>query len=171
MRGTVRKRGTTWGYQVFDGRDEQGRRKYVTKAGFRTKAEAQRALNAALTALDQGKYVAPSTMTVAQFSDEWLAAMTTTLRPTTHLTYRRNMDRYVIPAMGHVKLQDVTAGPVAGAVRRDAGNAVGQDRAQRLRHRSTDAGRCGQVGLLGAQPQRCCGLAQVQYPRNEDLDA
>jgi hypothetical protein len=48
MRGSVRKRGAiyTW---YLDQYDASGRRRQFTKGGFRTKREAQAALNEALT--------------------------------------------------------------------------------------------------------------------------
>ena len=61
MRGSVRKRGTTWTWYV-DGPPEPltGKRRQASKGGFRTKREAQQALNEVLARLRDGTFVPPS---------------------------------------------------------------------------------------------------------------
>jgi Arm domain-containing DNA-binding protein len=75
MRGSVRRRGPTYTWYL-DQYDASGRRRQFTKGGFRTKREAQAALNEALTALRTGTFVEPSRRTVGGFlEDEWLPAV------------------------------------------------------------------------------------------------
>jgi hypothetical protein len=61
MRGSIRKRGTTYTYWLDLGPDPvTGKRRQKTKGGFRTKRECQAALNEAVMALQTGTYVEAS---------------------------------------------------------------------------------------------------------------
>jgi integrase len=110
MRGFVRKRGSTytWYFDVPD--PVTGRRRQYSKGGFRTKKECQQALNEALSALRTGTFVEPSQRTVARFLvEEWLPAMRPPrVRPSTWLSYQRNIGRHIVPAFGHLPLQRLT---------------------------------------------------------------
>ncbi|MBP2032787.1 hypothetical protein J2Z42_001461 [Clostridium algifaecis] len=37
MKGTIRKNGSTWSYLVYIGEDQNGKKKYKRKRGFKTK--------------------------------------------------------------------------------------------------------------------------------------
>lgn len=113
MTGTVRHRGRTWSFQVDNGRHPDGRRRWRTQGGFRTKRDAQRALNEVLRQLDDGSYVQPSKATVAEFlMGEWLPGMRAVVRPGTLANYQRDARRYLIPALGGTRLRDLTTGRV-----------------------------------------------------------
>ncbi len=51
MRGHVQKRGTTWSYVLYLGRDPKGVKKYKWVGGHRTKHDAEDALVEALERL------------------------------------------------------------------------------------------------------------------------
>jgi Phage integrase, N-terminal SAM-like domain/Arm DNA-binding domain len=110
VRGFVRKRGNTytWYFDVPD--PVTGKRRQYSKGGFRTKKECQHALNDALAALRTGTFVEPSQRTVAGFLvGEWLPAMRPPrVRPSTWLSYQRNIERHIVPALGHLSLQRLT---------------------------------------------------------------
>ena len=111
MRGSVRKRGTTWTWYL-DGPPEPltGKRRQVSKGGFRTKREAQQALNEALARLRDGTFVQPSQRTLGSFLlEEWLQAVRPPrVRPSTWESYRMNAETHIVPALGHVPLQRLT---------------------------------------------------------------
>jgi hypothetical protein len=74
MKGTGRRprtAGSTWSYRIDTGLDDRGCRRQRELGGFRTKKEAQAALNDALAGSQRGTYVAPSRTTVREFLDEW----------------------------------------------------------------------------------------------------
>jgi hypothetical protein len=54
MRGSVRKRGSTWTWYLFELDPVTGKRQQRSKGGFRTKRECQDALNEALARLREG---------------------------------------------------------------------------------------------------------------------
>ena len=110
MRGFVRKRGSTYTW-YFDLPDPMtGKRRQYSKGGFRTKRECQQALNEALSTLRTGTFVEPSQRTVAGFLvEEWLPAMRPPrVRPSTWVSYRKNVERHIVPALGHLPLQRLT---------------------------------------------------------------
>jgi integrase len=120
MRGSIRKRGSsyTWYLDVPD--PATGKRRQCSKGGFRTKKECQAALTEALAALRTGTFVEPSKRTVASYlADEWLPAMQPPrLRPSTWLSYQRNLERHVIPALGDIELQRLTPAQLTAFYRR-----------------------------------------------------
>jgi Arm DNA-binding domain len=101
MRGSIRKRGSTYSYWLDIGPDPvTGKRRQRTKGGFRTKRECQAALNEAISALRSGTLVQPSRRTVASFLvEEWLPAVRMGgLRDSTWASYRMNVDKHLVPA-------------------------------------------------------------------------
>jgi integrase len=108
MRGSIRKRGTTYTYWLDVGPDPvTGKRRQRTKGGFRTKRECQAALNAAIAAVQGGTFVEPSRRTVQSFlREEWLPAVQmANLRPTTWENYRIHVQAHIVPVLGTVELQ------------------------------------------------------------------
>ena len=91
IRGTVRKprsAGGTWSYRVDLGLDSDGRRAQKQVAGFRTKKDAQAALNDALSSVQHGTYVAPSRQTLTSFLEQWVEGTRTELALTAWTAYR-----------------------------------------------------------------------------------
>lgn len=82
-------------------------------SGFRTKRDAEEALNAVLTTMQVGTYVSPQKLTVAAFlTNEWLPAIKGTIRPSTLLAYTGHVEGHIIPALGTVPLQKLTGGRI-----------------------------------------------------------
>src|SRR5919197_3813733 len=110
MRGGTRKRGTTWTWYLGIVDPVTGHRRQLSKGGFRTKREAQAALNEAMTALQAGTFVEPSRLTLGAFlTDQWLPTVRAAIRPTTWTTYRIYAEAHVIPVLGQIPLQALTA--------------------------------------------------------------
>lgn len=105
-------KGSTWTYQFAV--MENGRRRHVTKGGFRTKREAEQALAAAITARStDGPRVEPSKLTLTAYvRDEWLPALRG-LKPSTRRGYSDLAEAYVLPHLGETRLRDLTAGDIA----------------------------------------------------------
>jgi integrase len=110
MRGGTRKRGSTWTWHLGVVNPATGRRRQLSKGGFRTKREAQAALNEAMAALRAGTFVEPSRLTLGAFlTEQWLPTVRAAIRPTTWTTYRIYAEAHVLPPLGHVPLQALTA--------------------------------------------------------------
>ena len=88
-------------------------RRRVTKGGYRTQKECQAALAKILTSLEARTFVAPTKVTVKQFLlDEWLPTVKGTLRPTTHASYTMLAKQHIIPRLGNLPLQKLSAGVI-----------------------------------------------------------
>lgn len=108
MTGSTRKRGSTWTAYWFIPL-EDGRRRQMSKGGFRTKREAQEYLTGVLHAIRTGTFVTPNRQTLGDYFDLWIGGAQARLRPATVDKYARDSDRYVRPVLGSVRLQALTA--------------------------------------------------------------
>jgi integrase len=110
MRGSVRRRGSTYTWYISVPDPVTGERRQRSNGGFRTKKACQEALNEALAALRTDTFVEPSQRTLGVFLvDEWLPAIRPPkIRPSTWLSYQKNVERHIIPALGHLPLQRLT---------------------------------------------------------------
>jgi integrase len=107
-RGSVYRRGTTWTAHASWG---SGSAKRQTKKGcYRTRKEAQAALTELLASVDAGTFVVPSRLTVARYLGAWLdGRVAAGLRPSTVAGYRQRVECYVVPRIGAVPLQALSA--------------------------------------------------------------
>jgi integrase len=110
MRGSVRKRGSTWTWYLdVDPNPLTGRRRQQTKGGFKTRKECEAALRQAIADQHGGTLAKPSQRTIASFLvDEWLPAVKPKLRASTWASYRTNTNAHIVPVLGEVKLQGLT---------------------------------------------------------------
>lgn len=105
-------------------RGSDGRCRQKKKRGFRTKAEAERAVADEIQKLSTNGYVQRSTMTVERFLvDQWLPSAKQTLRPSTYSSYERNIRLHVLPVIGGVRVQELVATMLNELYRRLAGLA------------------------------------------------
>jgi integrase len=110
-RGSIRKRGSTWTVVVDIGRDPTTRkRRQTSRGGFKTRKDAARWLTQTLGQVDQGGYVTPTRELVGEYLVEWLAAVRSSLRPSTWKSYERLVRRHLIPRIGHVYLHQLGPG-------------------------------------------------------------
>ena len=154
MRGSTRKRGSTWwAYWDLLPDPQTGKRRQKAKGGFTTRKAAQAHLANVIVDVNDGGYVEPSKTPLATFMrDEWLPAIRGQLRPSTAYTYERivrvqieRRDIGTIPlralSPGHVNgwLGELEAANLSAATRRLAfavlrraiGDAMRWDRVRR----------------------------------------
>ena len=86
-----------------------GSRKRMRRSGFRTRADAQDALNEVLGHQTEGRFVQPHKERVAGFLEDWLTTIEPTVRPSTHASYCQKVRLHVLPHLGHMRLQQVDA--------------------------------------------------------------
>jgi integrase len=91
MRGHLRRRGRqSWEVKVETAPREAGGRRHTRYHTVRgTRRDAERALTAILAELDNGSYVAPSELTLAEYLTDWLATARDRLAPKTRRAVRR----------------------------------------------------------------------------------
>jgi integrase len=101
----------TWWFVVDLAPGPDGRRRQAKRRGFKTKAEAQAALDELRVAGRQGAYVPPPRQRLGDYlTDEWLPAIKVTIEDSTWASYERYLRLHVIPHLGGVRLEAVDAG-------------------------------------------------------------
>src|SRR5258706_5808981 len=83
-----------------------------TKVVEGTKTEAAKELRRLLQAGDEGRHVAASRITVAQWITDWLDLKNRSLKARTFERYQEMFTKHVVPVLGAKPLQKVTAGDV-----------------------------------------------------------
>ena len=79
----------------------------------KTRAEVADKLNTALQEQKQGILATGPRQTVAHYLNYWLEEIhKATLRISTYVMYRRNLDNHIIPVLGHIQLQKLTVDQV-----------------------------------------------------------
>jgi integrase len=107
---SVEKYGKGWRYRFDLGPDPlTGKRRQATRGGFATKREATTAMNEAMQASRNGRFVRRSAQTVRGFFTEWLSARRLSLKPSTWQSYQDYAKSYVEPILGDTKLSELTA--------------------------------------------------------------
>ena len=103
------KRGNYWQYR-FEGAIVDGKRKWISKSGFRTKADALTAgAKAQAEYEDAGQTFKPSEMSVADYFDYWIDAYCkVNLKDTTVEGYQKKIRLYIKPAFGNYYLKSIT---------------------------------------------------------------
>jgi integrase len=109
VRGSIVKRGKTYSYVLYLGRDDQGRKRQKWMGGFRTKREAESALTEALERRRTGTWGDPGRQTVAEFLLRWLESTRPSLRDTTAASYEATLTGWVIPRIGAQRLATLDA--------------------------------------------------------------
>jgi len=91
---------------VFHPLNREGPR--LGQEGLQPRAEARKARDAARHATNRGTFVAPASLTVGEYLDRWIDAHEVGLKPSTAISYRANVNRYLRPALGHERLQSLS---------------------------------------------------------------
>jgi integrase len=112
MRDGLVQRGATWSYVVRTRDPNTGKMKAVWYGGFRTRGDARTARDDARSAANKGTAVAASRITVRQYLEQWLEGID--VRPTTAVSYRLHVERYIVPRLGAERLQHLTPAMVKG---------------------------------------------------------
>lgn len=118
MQGHIHKRvratkdgrqATSW-YVVVDlTRGPDGRRRQKWHGGFRTRKEAEAVKAKLANEMHSGLYVEPTKATLGEWVESsWLPTMRSQVKPSTWDSYMRNLRLYVLPALGHRTLQQLT---------------------------------------------------------------
>ncbi len=110
MAGQIRRRGDrTWLVRVYLGRDPAtGSRKWLSKTVHGTRKDAESLLRRLLTDKDLGNLSVPSSATLSEFVDRWLADVRLRVRPATARWYEKVLRTRVLPSLGHKRLREIT---------------------------------------------------------------
>lgn len=113
MKGSVRKRGNIWSY-YFDLGNVDGKRKRKEKGGFRTKAEAEKALREAIKEFEScGEIFEPSELSVKDYFNYWYKNyVLVNCKLSTQNYYRRIIDNHILPYFKDNKLKQLKPQPL-----------------------------------------------------------
>lgn len=104
---TKRKDGRWQGYVTvgYDPESQKPKKKYFYG---KTRKEVQERINEAAGKVQAGTYREPSKLTVAEWFNNWLNDyMKPSLRPTTWESYKTQIDKHILPALGHLRLNQL----------------------------------------------------------------
>ena len=88
-------------------------RRRETKGGFATRREAQTAMSKVAVAVEERTHVASSRLTLREYlTKDWLPAIEHTIRPTTYRSYVAHVECHILPALGSVQLQKLSAAQI-----------------------------------------------------------
>src|SRR5437588_5996175 len=106
MPGQIIKRGeNTWLVRIFDGRDVDGRRRYINKTIKGTKRKAEKYVRDSMHDMDRGLFVEPSSLTLDDYLDKWLeSAVRPRVQVRTADGYEALLKRYVREPLGKQRL-------------------------------------------------------------------
>ena len=103
----TRKRGKTWEYS-FEGAKIDGKRKPISKGGFRTKADA---LNAGIKAKAEydsgGRVFTPSAISLSDYLDYWYKRYASKLTYKTQDTYKNHIRLHIKPYLGSYRISSL----------------------------------------------------------------
>ncbi len=112
---TITKNGKTyrhWQGRYTLGYDPVTGKQKVGSISGKTQAEVAKKLREITAQIDLKTYTAPSKMTVEEWSTIWLRDYQVDVRPSTAFNYRRALERYIIPALGSMKLDKLTTSAI-----------------------------------------------------------
>lgn len=102
------KRNGNW-YYVFDmGKDENGKRKQRKRGGFKLKKDAEEALRNDIQMFHAGDLNNSKNIVFSEVVNRWLNIKTPDVSNQTLKVYHYNLKNHILPALGSIKLADVT---------------------------------------------------------------
>ncbi len=102
MAGQIIKRGkNSWLVRIFEGRDAEGKRRYLNKTIRGKKNSAEKYLRKTLLDMDRGMFVEPSPLTLDEYIKKWLeSAARPRVQVRTADGYEALLRRYIRPVLG-----------------------------------------------------------------------
>lgn len=112
---SIRKRGEKWEYR-FEVARVNGKRKHISKSGFRTKSEAKEAGTLALAEyLNGGSLILPSEMSLSDYLDLWMDQyVRVNLRHKTISSYQGIINNHIRSKLGHFRISSLSPSYLQG---------------------------------------------------------
>jgi integrase len=117
MRDGIIKRGATYSYVVREYDPQTGKTRQRWVGGFPSRTAARAARDAARNAVHRGTYVAPQDLTVKAYLERWIAGHEVELKPSTARSYRDKIRVYLVPAIGHERVQALSPSRLSAVFR------------------------------------------------------
>ena len=175
--GTIRQRSDgRWEARYTVGRDPGSGKQIQRSVYGSTQKEARQKLAAAVAALDNGTYTAPSKMTVGQWLDIWQRDYLGGVKPMTALNYSQHITNHIKPAMGAIKLEALNAHTIQSFY-----NNLGKPHGEKpglspktvknvhgVLHKALQ--QAVKVGYLRFNPAEACELPRIERKEIQPLD-
>lgn len=107
MKNGITKRGSSYSYVIRVPDPITGKTKPKWFGGFATEQEAKLARDKARVSVSSGTYVNPSKITMEDFLKKWIEIHSHSLKPKTAEDYEGMIQRYIIPKLGKVQLNQL----------------------------------------------------------------
>ena len=172
--GSIRQRADgTWEARFTLGTNP-GTGKPLRKSIYgKTQKEVRQKMQRALVEVDEGTYITPNKIAVRQWLEMWFAEYLGAVKESTRIGYRQHMDNHIIPAIGAVRLSELTPAICQkfynglihekGLSAKTVKNIHGV-----LHHAIKQAMRLGYVRM---NPTEACTLPRIETTKIEPLDA
>ncbi|MBP1917223.1 integrase [Lederbergia galactosidilyticus] len=109
MKGHIVKRGDKYSFVIDIGRDPvTKKRKQKRVSGFTSERKARKAMIDMIAELNKGTYVEPTVKKLGDYLKDWLKFKEKRVVHSTYLHYEGYINNHVIPALGNVKVADLT---------------------------------------------------------------
>jgi integrase len=175
--GTIRQRTDgRWEARYTVGRDP-GTGKQVQKSIYgKTQKEVRQKLQQIAVAIDEGVYSEPSKLTVKDWLQIWLKEYTGNVKPYTAYTYAIDVNTYIVPALGCVRLAELTAPMVqsfynilqAGSKQQNALSPKSIKNVHGVLHKALN--QAVSVGYIRFNPTSACTLPRIQRKEIKPMD-
>jgi integrase len=106
MRGSIRKRGSSWQLAVYVGY-ERGRSRYRYETVTGSRRDAERRLTQLMADVESGRLGPSRAGTLEDLASAWWDARADQLSPTTRREYRRLLDRRILPVLGSKRVDRI----------------------------------------------------------------
>ena len=100
---------TFWEARVNVGRDPGTGKQIRRSFSGKTQKEVREKMQAAAVAVNDGDYFEPSKMTVGRWLDTWAEEYLNSVKPRTVESYKANIKQHIKPAIGALRLSELTA--------------------------------------------------------------
>ena len=104
---SIVKRKTGFMYQIYLGKDTNGKPLFESKAGFKTKTEAKEAAQKREDELKNLDHVELKDISFGEFAKRWLKLKEDNIRENTYQTYVERIKNHMIPYFNRTKLSDL----------------------------------------------------------------
>ncbi len=172
--GTIRKRKNgTWEARFTVGKDMYGRQIQRSVYGS-TQEEVRQKLAKAVVSIDENTYVEPCKLTLEQWISEWLDAyVKDSVKPYTFDQYVSICNVHIIPALGHLKIADISPVQVQHFYNRlFRGKALSAKTIKNVHgvlHRSLN--QAVKIGYLQKNPTEVCELPKCEKTKITPLES
>jgi len=95
---------SSWTIVIDTGRDENGKRIRIIKSIKGPKRDAEKEMRKMLYEIENGTYVEPNKLTVAEYLQQWLESKKPNVAPRTYESYEMIISTHLIPSLGHINL-------------------------------------------------------------------